>query len=348
MSASATVLMPTTPKPSPRWLYGFFAFIDRLPFPAWLVGFLVILISSIGMHLEAWRRGVLPSGFIDGYLITVGNYPIFLLAAWIFLDNRARLALTAFFKESNKGLAKLEGVLTDFISLPNWLAASALLVGIPFGYFNFQIALSLSPLAGQVFPAYEMLGFILVGGWVGLMFLRALRQALLLRRYYAEVEVNIFNPAPLYALSRYSSQTGVAFVLLTYTVILVSLPMFLMTTNGYITSIMLIGSMFTLFFVSLGGINGRMRDEKARLLSELGQDLEDVYARVHKAVRREDYSRLDKMRNTISTLKDGWEIVKKVPTWPWEPETLRNLLIPLLFPVIVYLIQRYLGALFGG
>src|SRR3989337_1874585 len=72
------------------------------------------------------------------------------------------------------------------------------MVGFLFGYFNYQLALSLSPLAGRVSPAYELLGFLLVGGWVGLMFPRALRQALLLRRFYAEVKVNIFNTAPLY------------------------------------------------------------------------------------------------------------------------------------------------------
>jgi hypothetical protein len=91
-----------------------------------------------------------------------------------------------------------------------------------------------------------------------------------------------------------------------------------------------------------------MREEKDRLLAELGKDLDEVYAAAHQAARRKDYARLDKMRNAASILKDGWEIVRKISTWPWEPETMRNLLVPFLIPVIAFLVQRYLGSLLGG
>ena len=340
--------MPTIPKPTPRWLYALHAFIQRLPIPPWLLGVSSSVVAAIVLHLEAWRLGVVPSGVIEPYLITVGNYPILLFAAWFFLDAQARFILTAFFKRNNKGLAKLEIVLADFISLPGWLAVPALMVGLLFGYFNYQLALSLSPLAGRVSPAYELLGFLLVGGWVGLMFPRALRQALLLRRFYAEVKVNIFNTAPLYALSRYSSQSSLALVLLNYMIILISLPQFLNTTNGYITSIMLVGSVLALFFVSVSGVNRRMRDEKDRLLSELGEGLNNETARLVRATRSGKYSEMGEIRNTISSHKESLDLVRKISTWPWEPETVRNLLIPLLFPVIVFLIQRYLGALIGG
>ncbi len=340
--------MPTTPKPSPRWLYALHAFIHRLPVPAWLLGFLISVIFALGLHLEAWRLGVLPFGVIEPYLITGGAYPILLFAVWFVLDDQVRLILTGLFKHSNKGLAKLESALADFISLPEWLAAPAVLVGFLFGYFNYQLALSLSPLVGRVSPVYELLSFLLVGGWVGLYFTRALRQALLLRRFYREVEVNIFNPAALYALSRYSSQSSVVFVLLAYILILVSLPQFLMTTNGYITSILLVSTTLAFFFVSIGGIHRRMGNEKGRLLSELGEGLNKETARLVRTTRRGSYAEMAEIRNTISAHKESLDIVRKISTWPWEPETVRNLLIPLLFPVIVYLVQRFLGSLLGG
>jgi hypothetical protein len=340
--------MPTSPKPSPRWLYAFFDFIQRLPGPAWLLGLLIILTGSLGLHVSAWRQGLLPYGTFDSYLITVSSYHVLIIAAWLFLDNRARLALTNFFKKSNKRLSGVDSVLADFISLPSGLGTSAFLVGAFFGYFNFQNALSLSPLTGQVFPPYELLGFLLVGGLGGLTFLRAFRQAALLRRLYQKVEVNIFNPTPLYALTRYSSQSSLTLILVNYALILFSLPAFLFTTIGYLGSILLFGSALTLFFVPLGSINRRMRDEKERLLAELGKDLDEVFAAAHQAARRKDYARLDKMRNAASILKDGWEIVRKIPNWPWEPETVRNLLIPFLIPVIAFLVQRYLGSLLGG
>jgi len=41
------------------------------------------------------------------------------------------------------------------------------------------------------------------------------------------------------------------------------------------------------------------------------------------------------------------EIVQKIRTWPWQTETLRNLLTPLLIPIFVYLVQRVLGGVLG-
>ena len=348
MSVFATALMPTTPKPTPRWLYAFFDFIQHLPIPAWLLGLLVILIGSLALQLVAWQLGVLPNGSLSSYLITLTPFPLSFLAIWILLNRRARLALTAFFKSSNKPKAKLENAFVDFISLPPVLSTPGFLLGILIGYFNFQSAVRLEPLASQVLPAYSLISFMLVGGFAGMTVFRAVRQAVILRRFLRQVEVNIFNPAPLYALSRYASQSSLTLLLLNYTLILLSLPAFLFTTDGYIESAVFIISALTLFFAPFGSIYRRMREEKDRLLAELGKDLDELYASAHQAVRRKDYARLDKMRNAASILKDGWEIVRKIPTWPWEPETVRNLLIPFLIPVIAFLVQRYLGSLFGG
>lgn len=337
--------MPTRPKPTPRWLYRFHAFIQRLPIPTWLLGVGLAVAVALGLHLEAWRLGVLTFPALDPYVLTVG-YPIVLFAAWFLLNAQARTVLTSFFPHKNR--SKLESTVTDFISVPEWLAAPAVLAGFVFGYFNYQIALGLSPYAGKVFPPIEQLGFLLVGGWFGLMFSRAVRQTLLLRRFFVQVEVNIFNPAPLQILSRYSSQSSLALVLLNFLIVLFSLPAFWTTTNGYIIMISLVSLVLAFFFVSIAGIHGRMRAEKERLLSELGDGLNKETARLVRATRRSTYSEMAEIRNTISSHKESLEIVRKISTWPWEPETVRNLLIPLLFPVVVYLIQRYLGSLLGG
>jgi hypothetical protein len=39
--------------------------------------------------------------------------------------------------------------------------------------------------------------------------------------------------------------------------------------------------------------------------------------------------------------------VQKTSTWPWQPETIRNLLTPLLIPLVVFLMQRFLSSWFG-
>lgn len=340
--------MPTSPKPTPRWLYSFFEFIERLPGPAWLLGLLVILIGSLALHLAAWRQGLLPYGSLDSYLTTLTVFPVTILAAWTFLDGRARVALANFAKGKGKQDRGLERMVTDFISLPDWIAVFSLAIGIVGGYLNFNVAIGLSPLGGNVFLPYEMLSFLLVSGLLSMTVLRAVFQAVKLHRLLKGVEVNIFNPAPLYALSRYASQSTLTLVLLNYILVLISLPNYLLTTNFGFILMLGFPPMLMLFFAPLSSVNRRMREEKERLLAEFGKDLDEVYATAHQAASRKDYARLDKMRNAASILKDGWETVRKIPTWPWEPDTVRNLLIPFLIPVIAFLVQRYLGSLLGG
>ena len=340
--------MAATPKPTPRWLYAFFDFIERLPIPGWLLGLLVILIGSLALQLAAWQQGLLPYGTFDTYLLTLTTYPVLILAAWIFLDNRARVALANFSKGKWKRLPGLDRLVADFISLPNWVALLGFLGGVTGGYINFNIAIDLSPLGGRVIPAYELLSFMLVSGLLSMTVLRVLLQAVKLHRLNQGVEVNIFNTIPLYALSRYASQSTLTLLFLNYILILISLPEFLLTPYGFSALLLVFAPTLILFFAPLSSVNRRMREEKDRLLAELGKDLDEVFAAAHQAARRKDYARLDKMHNAASILKDGWEIVRKISTWPWEPETMRNLLVPFLIPVIAFLVQRYLGSLLGG
>ncbi len=103
----------------------------------------------------------------------------------------------------------------------------------------------------------------------------------------------------------------------------------------------------SLFFIPLVGINTTMRRAKESLLSELGKDLKEVQQRVHRSVARKRLANSSDFRNMVSTLKDEMEIVQRIRTWPWQTKTLRNLLTPLLIPVFVYLVQRFLGGALG-
>ncbi|MCL5429656.1 MAG: hypothetical protein M1347_07670 [Chloroflexi bacterium] len=102
-----------------------------------------------------------------------------------------------------------------------------------------------------------------------------------------------------------------------------------------------------MFFVPLIDINQAMREAKEELLSEINRDMKDLQQRVHKSLARKDLSKISDLRNAMGALKDEIEIVHKIPTWPWQPDTLRNLFTPLLIPILVYLVQRFLGGILG-
>ncbi len=336
------------PKYTPGWLYKFFAFVERLPLPAWLLGLLYILVNTAVLHWAAWNLTVLPRGEVSLFLFSVGVFTVGAFGSWHSLSLRARPAIQDFFKGRRKSPAQTEIILADFVSLPPLWGTVAFLLGSLYGTISYyQYTVPGLPLSAQVLPGWILVNYIITSGFFPIIIIRVGRQAVLMRHLYREMDVDIFNPAPIYALSRYAVVTIITLLLVMYSFVLLSLPTQLGTTLDLI-SIVLVNSLLLLFFFAqLLGINQRMRQAKARLLSQLSKDIEGVYYDVHKAVQKKAYSAVERMQASVVTLKNEQEILQKIPTWPWQPETLRNLVTPMLIPVIIYLLQRYAGLLFG-
>ena len=338
----------TLPKYTPRWLYKFFAFIERLPIPAWLLGLLYILVSAGALHWVAWSQSVVPFGEASVFLFSVGIFTVAGFVPWHFLSLRARSAIQDFFKSRRKSPAQTEIILSDFVSLPPLWGTVAFLLGGLYGIISYyQYAVPKIPLSIQVLPGWILVNYIIPMGFFSIIITRLGRQTVIMRHLYREMDVDIFNPAPIYALSRYAVVTTITLLLVIYSLVLLSLPERLLTTTDFISIVLVNGLLLLFFFAQLLGINQRMRQAKTRLLSQLSKDIESVYNDVHKAVQKKAYSAVGRMQASVVTLKHEQEILQKLPTWPWQPETLRNLLTPMLIPVIIYLMQRYLGGLFG-
>ena len=334
-----------TPAYTPRWLYRMFALIRRLPIRGWALAVLVALLGGLAMHLDAWRQGLLPWGQLDSYLASTSLYIVVYPGIWMVLDQRARVALMDFFAATHKSRARFEAVYADFVSLPTFWASLVFVLGMLLGFLFYEGVES--PFVGRVLPLWDLISWVPITGIMLMLFYRTLRQAVLMPRLFTEIEVNLFDPSPVYALSRYASQASVAILVINYVLLFASLPELLSEPIAIIFQIVIISVSLAYFFLPLASINQRMRRAKERLLAEIGRDLEEVYTRVHGAVRSKKFARVGEMRNSIAALKDELEIIQRRPTWPWQPDTLRNLLAPLLVPVIVYLMQRFAGGLLG-
>ena len=332
---------------TPRWLYRFFAFIQRLPIRGWLLVVLVTIVGGLAMHLDAWRQGLLPVGQLNSYLITVSLYIVAYPGIWMLLDQRARVALKDFFQAKAKNRASFEARVAAFVSLPSIPANIVFLLGSLSGVVLFQGVQQTSPLVGRVLPLWDLISWIPITGIMFMLIYRMLRQAVLIPRLFAEIEVNLFDPSPVYALSRYASQASVALLVINYALVFASVPDFAFTAEAVLFQILVITASLVFFFAPLASINQRMRRAKGHLLAEIGRDLEDMYGRVRRAVKTEKFDRVGELRNAISALKDEIETIRKTPTWPWQPDALRNLLAPMLLPIIVYLVQRFFGSMLG-
>ncbi len=336
-----------TPPYRPLWVYHFFAFIDRLPIPGWLLCLLIVMVG-VADHRVAWQQGSLPFGQINAYLSSVGLYIVLMPFVWAFLTQRAHHALSDFFQESSKSHAYVQTVISDFNSLPSWELILLLSIGLFSGFFAYyKVAIPLVPFSAQVLPFLSLLAWSINVGVIFPLIARAIRQIALIKRLYEELEVDIFNLRPVYVLSRYSSLISIILLTMMYGLQSIVLPSFLFTPLGIFFQFLVVTSALSLFFFPLADVNRIMHRAKERMLSELNEDLKDVQQRVHRSVASKGLAKISDLRTAVSALKEEIDIVQKIRTWPWQTETLRNLLTPLLIPIFVYLVQRVLGGVLG-
>ncbi len=332
----------------PLWVYHFFAFIDRLPIPGWLLCLLIILLVGVANHLVAWQQGSLPFGQVNTYLATVGLYLVLMPFVWAFLTERAHRTLSDFFQETGKSRAYAQTTISDFNSLPGWELILLLSIGLILGLFAYyKVAVPLVPLSARILPFLGLLAWISTSGVAFPLITRQVRQIALIKRLYEELEVDIFNLRPVYVLSRYASLTSIILLIMMYGLQSIVFPSFLFTSIGIFFQFLIVTSALSLFFFPLADVNRIMRRAKERMLSELNSDLKDVQQRVHRSVAGKGLAKISDLRTAVSALKEETEIVQKIRTWPWQTETLRNLLTPLLIPIFVYLVQRVLGGVLG-
>lgn len=338
----------TLPVFTPRWLYRLISFIEGLPISGWLLVILLILVPALAMHFVAWNQGALPFGQISTLFLSAGLFLLAFYAPWPFLTRRARLAIEDFFKGSKKSSAQIETILSDFVSLPQLWGTLFFLLGAFIGILSYTMVLvPLFPQLSKVLPLLPVFIAAFSTGFAIVNLARIVRQFLIAQGLYREMKVDIFNPAPIYALSRFAAAGFFIIWLNFYVVFFLAEPALLLTPFYFWIQLTYQGIFFGFFIAQLLSISEHVRQAKESRLVQLGKDLEQVYEEVHKVLQKKGYAAVARMQASVVTLKTEQEMLQKIPAWPWQPETLRNVLTPLLIPIIVYLVQRYVGSMFG-
>lgn len=101
------------------------------------------------------------------------------------------------------------------------------------------------------------------------------------------------------------------------------------------------------FIAPLLGINRRLRDEKSLALQRLGISLEQVLRESTRFIQEQQLERVAALRTASGTLREHQQAVREVATWPWSPGSLRNLVLPILLPLLISILQRYVIGLLG-
>jgi len=58
-----------------------------------------------------------------------------------------------------------------------------------------------------------------------------------------------------------------------------------------------------------------------------------------------DLARGDALNKTLGSLLQQREVLAKLPTWPWSSGTVRGFVSVILLPLVLFMVQRFLGQL---
>lgn len=339
--------MAATKSPSPAWLYRFLDWVRKGPLRGGVFVLALFLLGAGAFHLAAWQSGGLPKYQLDSELLFPAVWLPANIVFWLWLDKLAYAPIYNFVKGTGGSEQQAKKTYTDFISIGNTISVILLVAGIAFGFPDavarasaYEIKQPFSILLVSILP---LLGGVLEA----LGIFRLVRQLSLVNKLYGGLgKVNLFNLWPIYALSRYGYTLALVFVIV---VILFDLVFIALGAGDIGLNYILYTFAFSLliFLVPLFGINARLRREKELELQRLGVQLDSIYTETASAVRSRKLTQVPALRNAAGALKDQMEAVQKVATWPWNPGSLRNLFLPILLPLFIAVLQRYVLSALG-
>jgi hypothetical protein len=180
--------------------------------------------------------------------------------------------------------------------------------------------------------------------WVVLVLLyHTIRQLRLVSRIHASAaRIDLFQPSPLYAFSRLTSQTAIGLILLqSPSILFIS-----WTEPTAIFGVVWIGLIAIIataaFVLPLQGMHDRIAAEKERLQADAGNRIEATIGVIHGSVDARDFSQADQLQNALAALIAERDLVKRLPTWPWEAGTLGAVASAVLLPIGLWVLTRFL------
>ena len=145
-------------------------------------------------------------------------------------------------------------------------------------------------------------------------------------------------------LFRSTARTGIGLILLFFLGYLYAPTLF---TRDWLLAGYIIFAVpaIVVFVVPLIVMRDRIRAEKWHLLDEVSDLLQSTTEDMERKVRERDYESVQGVESTMRALISRREMLEKIPTWPWEPTTLRGFASTMLLPIVIWLITRLLERL---
>lgn len=368
MPTPRTATTSFVPPYPPSWFDHFTAWVDRLPGPAWafylILGVLVAVVET-GVQ---WKEHAYPFGTFEAVHVFTAVIFVYLIGLMHYLDKSAAYALESFRPLLSSTSSEVRqttedqsayGLLSyELTTLPAGPALVATIVGsaLALGDFAIRIAIGDTPpyLAGTagttLSTATFMTAFVAGNGVMVLLLYHTIHQLTRVGRIYAKhARISVYRLKPLYALSLPGAFTAIGIMLFIYA--------FLSTTTPSLQSAGVVTIVISLTFAAIAGVtfalplagaHRRLVEEKDSRLADISARFDATTSRLHRQLDQNRLLQMDSLNKALSSLEIEHAVIKRVPTWPWEPGALRGLLATLLLPIAVWLIQLLIGRALGA
>jgi len=341
----------------PSWADRLSARLDRLPVSPYWAYSLFGLVVFVLVTLVQWREGGTPPWEIRPFHIALAFWIPFNLALMHYLDRLAANELETFRPALAATPDQARDLAYRLVTLP---ARTVTRIGLAVVLGNVFLVLidewvvrptarasmlQLSPQLFQVAPttlSFAVTAVLVVGLWwiSGTFVYHTAHQLQLIRRIYGRyTRPRLLHLGPLYSLSRVTQRTAIG--------ILLTLYAFLSSAFGFraqpallIASGILLTTIAAVTFAwPLVGVHRLLVAEKERRLEENTRRLEAGIADLHQRMDRRRLSGMDDLNKALASLDLERATLARIPTWPWDPGTLRGLVAALLVPIIIWAIQ---------
>ena len=343
-SATARFHDAAQPYP-PSWIDLAIARIDRLPGEYSLFYLLSLLATVLLFHIVFWVDGSVPLGSFSYVVAANAFFLIYWFALYHYLTkigSRSLLVFRPLLPVSDSEIDRIDYRLSTLPRTLGWLI-------LPFG-FLFGL-MELSPDAepfGSLVPAtsfplvLDVLGVVFLSSTFLCLMLRSIRQLRMVRALHHQAAgINLLKLEPAHAFSLLTSRTGIGIVFV-FIFGYILQPSAFETTFSIVAAVSFALIAVAIFTLPIIGIRVQLEDEKQRSLDMVSDLLQSARDDLHSKVGRRAYEEYKGIESTIAALIHERELLERVPTWPWNTQTIRGFASTLLLPVVLWLITRLL------
>jgi hypothetical protein len=328
----------------PSWIDRVTDWVKKLPIPAWSLYSALALALVLADAALNWSNGsYLSSKSLPFHLVSALT-PVVILAMIHYFDDWAEKALSTFRPALAVEEAEYEALRYQLTTLPRLPTIVATVVGLAYGliYIVFLYDSQLDPFKIFTSPIASAFGFTL--GLLNYMaysiiVYHTIHQMRMVSRIYSKCKhIDLFHLSPLYAFSTFAARISIAIAILSYAWI------YAFSGSGdavsTVTPIFAVPLLFATFILPLVGIHTILGHEKRNLQSENAHHLKAAISELHHRREAGDYGQIDGVGKAIDSLMKEQTLLKEIPTWPWQPETVRWVATVLLTPVVLALVTR--------